>query len=47
MLQLQLLSLVRTPEELVTVEAAVRGEVLDSHGTHFGDGVSSTGKGEG
>ena len=29
MLQLQLLSLVRTEEELVTVEAAVRGELLD------------------
>jgi hypothetical protein len=29
MLQLQLLSLVRTQEELVTVEALVRGEVLD------------------
>jgi hypothetical protein len=29
MLQLQLLSLVRTEEELVTVEAAVRAELLD------------------
>lgn len=29
MLQLQLLSLVRTEEELVTVKAAVRAELLD------------------
>ena len=29
MLQLQLLSLVRTEEELVTVETAVRAELLD------------------
>ena len=46
MLQLQLLSLVRTEEGLVTVEAAVRGRTARSHGTRSGDGVSSTGKGE-
>ena len=44
MLQLQLLSLARTEEELVPVEADGQSRTGRSHGTHSGDSVSNRSK---